>query len=243
MILDGLVAKRASVKRGLLVAIGLLLALDLLAILTAPLWRDLDDGSLRTYVGSWFVLDSEQGLGTWFAVLQLALAASICALIGLRLRDRSEPWRGWLFTSILLAWMSIDEQIGAHEILGIVADRIGVSVKGSGLWFVLAFGLVLVVGAALIPFARSLTRRTRLGLFGACALFLIGALGFEALAWIYVIAWYGSPTGIGAGLLQLGEEGFELLAVALVVTTVLGYAATVSHRSELSSPGRSGYAI
>lgn len=226
-LLDGMVSVRQPLKRGLIAVIVALGVLHVLAVVTASFWRTTTP-SVRSTIGAWFHLDSEAGLGTWFAVVQLALAAVIAALIALGQRGRREPWRGWTALAVVLTVMSIDEQVLLHESLGRVGARLGVTIAGQQLWFVPALLIVVIVGLALLPFVTRLPRGTRRGLLGGGALYLLGAVGLEALSWVWVVVIADDSAAALSplvGMLQLGEETLEMLAVTVVIVTLLDYAA------------------
>lgn len=237
-LLDGMVGVRRPLKRGLIAVIVALGVLHVLAVVTASFWRTTTP-SVRSTIGAWFHLDSEAGLGTWFAVVQLALAAVIAALIALAQRGRGASWLGWAGAATLLAVMSMDEQVLLHESLGLVGSRLGVTVGGQQVWFVPALVLVLAVGIALLPFVVRLPRRTRRGLLGGGALYLLGAVGFEALSWVWVVVIADDPAAALSpvvGMLQLGEETLELLAVTVVIATLLDYAAESVRADSTTAP-------
>lgn len=226
-LLEALAAARRPLQRGLVIAIATLGALHVLAVITASFWST-PTPSLRSTVGAWFHLDSEAGLGTWFAVLQLALAAAIAGLIAVSQRAGREPWRGWAALALVLTVMSIDEQVLLHESLGRVGARLGVTIAGQQLWFVPALLVVLIVGLSMLPFVIRLPRRTRRGLLGGGALYLLGAVGLEVLSWVWVVVIADDPAAALSplvGMLQLGEETLEMLAVTVVIVTLLDYAA------------------
>ena len=72
--------------------------------------------------------------------------------------------------------------------------------------------------------AAVLPARTRRDLVGAGALYVLGAAGFEALAWVWVVVIADDPAAAltpVVGMLQLGEEMPEMLAVTVVIVTLL----------------------
>ena len=225
-ILDHVLGVRAPLIRGLIITTVALTALHLLAVTTSPVWHAEGVGIFST-MGWWFHLDGEQSLGTWFAVVQLVLAATIAALLALQMRSQNQPWRGWGAIAFLLVMMSIDEQIGVHENFGVIADEFGLPT--AGLWFVPALALASIVGVALVPFTINLPARTRRGLLAACALFLTGSVGFEAL-WTFSPYLNQDPnTSLWlSGLLQMGEETLELLAVTVTIGTLLDHTSVIS---------------
>lgn len=225
-VLDAVSSARRPLVRGLVSAIAVLAMLHVIALATRPLWRT-ESETVRSIVGAWFDLDSEVGFGTWFAVVQLALAATIAALIALRERSHGGRWRGWAFIAVVLTAMSIDEQIVAHERLGRVGAALGLTINGVNPWFLPAAIVLVVVGLMLLPVAVGLPRRTRRGLLVASLVYVVGALGFELLSWSYVLLIVQDPAAALSpvvGVLQLFEEGLELLGVALAIATMLDHA-------------------
>jgi hypothetical protein len=229
-VLEAVSAARRSIVRVLLSVIAVLAALHVVAIASAPIWRT-ETVTLRSIVGSWFHLDNEVGFGTWFAVVQLAFAATIAALIARRERAHGGRWRGWTLVAAILVVLSIDEQIIAHEQLGRVGAAIGLTINGASPWFLPATIVLVIVGLVLTPFAVMLPRRTRRGLVVASLVFVLGALGFELLSWGYVLLIAQDPAAALSpvvGMLQLFEESLELLGVALAIAALLDHAASTA---------------
>lgn len=223
-------AYRRRVARLLLGGIAVVAGLHVVAVGLTAL-RRLSDSSLAATVVSWLNLDSEAGFGTWFAIVQLALAATIAALIAAHQRAEHRPWRGWAGLSVLLAAMSVDEQVRLHENLGRLGAAWGLTILGHDVWFVPALVVVAIIVVALLPFVLRLPRRTRRLVMGAGALYVLGAVGFEVIAWSWVLVTGDGSTdapSLMIGMLQWGEETLELLAVAVVVMALLDYAASVT---------------
>jgi len=130
-----------------------------------------------------------------------------------------------------------------HESLGRVGARLGVTIAGQQLWFVPALLIVLIVGLSLLPFVLGLPRRTRRGIFGAGGLYLLGAVGFEALSWVWVVVIADDPAAAVSpvvGMLQLGEEMLELLAVTVVIVTLLDVGAEAVRAHSTTPPAAPG---
>ncbi len=129
-----------------------------------------------------FDLGSDAAFPTWFAAAFLALAAAGLAWIAVlsQSTDRANT-RHWSVLAVIFLVLSIDEVATFHEAFG----RFDVFSGYSGLfyygWVFGGIAVVVVVGAAYIPFLVRLDRRTRSLFVLSGAIYVSGALGIEML--------------------------------------------------------------
>jgi len=160
-------ARRAGVFL-LLIAIGLTLA----HIVSAVAWyRDLLPVDDWLYY-SFFDLDEEESLGTWFSALILFVAGQLTLLQARFVRSNQRDWYGWwLILPIGFHLLSLDEVAGFHESVNTVVQ--------STHWTTYGLAIAVVVAAAYLPFLWSLSGRTRWLFILSGAIYLGGALGVE----------------------------------------------------------------
>ena len=165
---------------------------------------------------SFFDLDEEEGLGTWFSALIL-FTAGLLSLFQARYPGTT-PTR-WHFCWTLLAIgfcvLSLDEVAGFHEFVNTV-------VEGTH-WTFFAAILVLVVGILFIPFLASLPSKTRWLLVIAGAIYVGGAVGVEAAT-----IWHEENDQLdtlGYNLWTAVEEFMEMAGIILYIFALLAHIA------------------
>ena len=151
--------------------------LTLMHIISIVIWYEdllpIDDW---LYI-SFFDLDEEESLGTWFSSLILLLAgvvsfthARLCAATG-------ESWRWcWGLLGAGFCLLSLDEIAGFHEFVNTMVEDTH--------WTSFAAVLVAALGLAFLPFLFSLPANVRWPLMLAGLLYVGGAVGVErATVW------------------------------------------------------------
>lgn len=225
-----------SISKRQLVTLGLALlatALVLWCLHTAPMpW-----GLVR----SWFNMDKESTVPTWFSSVQLffvALVASYCSY-----RESARPsafWRsGWLPVAGLFLFLSVDEVAMFHEgIGGWMSRRLGPGVVPGVLfhWWVVAFLPAII--AWVIYLLVFLWKRFRahpqlLAVAGAGLLSWLMVLGLEVLAGLTPIR--GEVRLNVAGW----EEFFEMAGTTCFLLAFSLYAATLPTEAREMTHGRS----
>jgi hypothetical protein len=179
-------------------------------------------------------LDREMSLPAWFSSMLLAATAGLMLLAGWAQGLRREPGRaGWWVLGFFFLALSIDESAAIHEVLVNRAQAF-LGAYATGLlfyaWYVPVLGLGLVLLLALVPFLRTLPRRTVRLLAAGVFLYLLGAVGFESLMGMAV-----EPSGTDEPPLQnpsawlvalvVLEESFEMLGLVFLVGVMLDYLA------------------
>jgi len=206
------------------------LVLDLLVLLAYAA-----DTALGHPVGvleSFFDLDGEQNLPTWWSSAKL-LAAGLVLGAAFLLRRGTDGARAWLLAAAALVavGLSLDETALLHERLGLVVlphgRREGTIFAQGGPWMMVLVPAAVIGPAMLwrlglrdyLRAAPGAALRIGLGL----GLFVAGAAGVELLRGI----------SVGAGSHQhqvLLEEGLEFLGVTLLLWGVLDLARSLGLR-------------
>jgi hypothetical protein len=186
-------------------------------------------GQPFTHFSRFIDLDGEANLPTWWSSIQWFCVAAAFWVFAIRNVER-RPSRSWLLLLLPMIFVafSLDEVATIHEYIGYMSDallpqgeRNSTFVAQTGLFFLL-FGVpfaILFAGLlkAILPLlARSPHARNRL--LAGSALFLIAAIGIEALSNFLVP---GSP----AATLEIAvEEMSEMIGSTLVLWGSVGLA-------------------
>jgi len=183
-------------------------------------------------------MDREMSLPAWVSSALLLFVGGLMGLAAWAQYVRGCGRRrrgvvGWAVLGLFFVALSLDESAAIHEVLvNRVQDILGT--YATGLLFYAWYLPVLLAGAvlllALMPFLLRLPRRTFWLLALGVGVYLLGAVGFEALMGMLV-----EPTGSdepplqhpggGLVLVLLLEEGLELLGVSVLVYAMLDYLA------------------
>jgi hypothetical protein len=168
-------------------------------------------------------LAEEGSIPTWYSSVQLLLATLLLGGIATRKFALRDPHRlAWAGLTIGFAFLSLDETASIHEEWGLLLRGL---VPREGIfyfrWTVIALALMPVLLLVFWRFLKSLPQRTRLEVIAAAAVFLGGAVGLELVAGS--VASRGGQQSIAYALLNAGENGFELLGIAMLIGTLLRY--------------------
>lgn len=185
-------------------------------------------------------MDREMSLPAWVSSMLLLGVGGLMMLASWAQRVRARGGvLGWAVLGLFFVGLSLDESAAIHEVLvNRVQDALGE--YATGLLFYAWYLPVLLMGAALLlgllPFLLRLPRRTFWLLAMGVGVYLLGAVGFEAVMGMLV-----EPTGSdepplqhpggGLVLVLLLEEGLELVGVAVLIYAMLNY---LSSRIRLS---------
>jgi hypothetical protein len=204
----GLTLPAGAVRRALALASAGFCAAGLIAeLLRHGLARD--DPAL-----SLWSLSYEGNLPGWYAsVLPLICAGLLAWIAAGEAVDRGR-WRG---LALGFAYISIDEAVGLHELLGALFTTQGVLHFG---WVIPAGGVVVAVGLAYAGFLRRLDPPTARRFVAAGALYVTGAVLFEL-----PLGWWTERHGadsLGYALIDWGEETLEFAGLTLFAATLLG---------------------
>lgn len=196
-----------SVRRTLVLAT----ALFCLVGLTVELLRHV--GGLDHPALSLWSLSYEGNMPSWYAsVLPLLCAALLAWLAASEASDRPH----WRALALGFAYISIDEAVSLHELLGELFDTEGVLHFG---WVLPAAAIVLTVGIAFLGFLRRLDAPTARRFVLAGALYVTGAVLFEL-----PLGWWTERHGadsMGYALIDWCEETLEFTGLTMFAATLL----------------------
>ena len=166
---------------------------------------------------------NEQSVPTYVAVVNLLLASILCFII--YTFEKSNKVNGstyWLFLSVLMLFLSIDESAGIHELFGNVHDylvnlELISPILSTHKWLPFGLFFVFVVSIILVPFIWKLPTKSRLYFLTAGIVFITGAIGFEYLGAVMLeTGLVESRKDIAYLVRRIFEEGFELYGVAIL---------------------------
>jgi len=173
---------------------------------------------------SFFDLDEEESLGTWFSALILFAAGQLTLLQARYMRREPGSWHTWwLLLAIGFHILSLDEVAGFHEFVNTVVEDTH--------WTTFGAILVLVVGCAYLPFLWALPTRTRWLFILSGAIYVGGAVGVE-----WATIWHDENDlldTLGYNLWNAVEEGMEMAGIILFICTLLAHIAQQSDSAEL----------
>ena len=183
-----------------------------LAGLAAELLRHV--GELDHSVLLLWSLSYEGNMPSWYASLLPLLCGGLLAWIAAGEAGDRAHWRA---LALGFVYISIDEAVSLHELLGALFDTEGVLHFG---WVIPAAAVVLVVGAGFVGFVRRLDRPTARRFVLAGTIYVTGAVLFELpLGWW--VEQYGADT-LGYALIDWCEETLEFTGLTLFAATLLG---------------------
>ncbi len=162
-------------------------------------------------------LSREGNLPTWYqtsALLACSVPAAIIAASAFRARS---PFRAqWALVAAALVYMSADEAAAIHELS---VKPLRTALGASGLlyypWVIIGLAVVVIAAMALRTFMAALPAPTRKALLTAAGVFLVGALGIEALSGMFAEQ-YGRDN-FGYGLITTLEESLEMFGVVIAI--------------------------
>ncbi|MBE1531848.1 hypothetical protein [Actinomadura algeriensis] len=172
-----------------------------------------------------FNIGSESNLATWWNSALLLAVAATALLAALLTGPSARPGRAsWLALAAVATWLSIDETVQVHERLAGIgegwADGLGTSLPTFA-WVLPGAVMALAGVLAAVLWARGLPRDQRLGLLGALAVYITGALVVEAInGWVNrqgLKEVYALGTTLEEGM----EMGACLLALAVLARFVI----------------------
>lgn len=181
----------------------------------------LDQSALGRTLVATLHLDSESGIGTWFASAVLLGAALLMWHHGRGLRRAGSPDAlPWLLLALGCAFLSMDESVGLHERLGNAAARaLPVGALGTFAWIIPGAAVVVAGG---IGFRRFLWRQStalRHRLLLAGSVYFGGALGCEAIGSALFLRFGRQSWPFQTEVVV--EEGLEMLGAVLLVRTIV----------------------
>ncbi|MEU7824313.1 hypothetical protein [Catellatospora sp. NPDC049133] len=190
---------------------------------------------------TFFNVDKEKNLPTWFSGALLLLAAYVLWEIANNVAARGEKYaKHWRILSVVFAFLSMDEITQMHEMsrkMGLV--NLG---KASYLsWIVVAAPFVLVFCVSYLKFLFHLPVRTRLLVAGGGVLFVLGAVGMEVVG-AFVGRDVSGNVAPGTGYMEYllaasVEELCEMLGVITFFYAMSSYLYERQQQDALAAPG------
>lgn len=183
-----------------------------------------------------FDLANEANLPAWYSSMQLALLGLLAVLLAYaRRRPRVVGWWSMLGICVLPFYLSVDEFVQLHELIGraLPSDVFTVT----GLWMFIAVpALVVTLVLLYVPSTRFWSgppkARTRVVL--GLAIYLASAAGLE------VASNFVTAGGIASHVQLIAEEGGELVGATVMVWGIVDLLAASNVRLTVSAPERSG---
>ena len=166
-------------------------------------------------------LDAEGGLQSWYQSSTLLFCAVLMFLIALaRKRDGATYVRHWAFLGAVFVCLSVDEAAKLHELtIEPLQDKLDAGGILYYTWIVPAALVLLALGLSYLGFLRHLRPRTRTLILIAAALYIGGALVFEAVNGLYVDR-HGNDTLVW-GLLTNVEEVLEMTGILVLLSALM----------------------
>ncbi|MBW1712142.1 MAG: hypothetical protein JRJ59_03240 [Deltaproteobacteria bacterium] len=172
---------------------------------------------------SFFSLNKEANLPTWFSTILLFFSSCLLGLIAaLNLKDGRRFRYHWLILALIFLALSLDEAAWVHEKF---TDRIREIFDLSGIfyyaWVLPAIFLVIGFGLAYLRFVLALAPRTRSLFILAAALSVGGGLILEMGG-----GWIESSYGAESLLFRLetvAEEALEMVGMTVFIYALLDH--------------------
>ncbi len=190
---------------------------------------------------TFFNVDKEKNLPTWFSSALLMLAAYVLWEIANDVRANGEKYAlHWRALSGVFAFLSMDEVAQMHE----MSRKTGLVELGKASylsWIVVAAPFVLVFCVSYLRFLFRLPLRMRLLVAGGGVLFILGAVGMEIIG-AFVGRDVGGNVGTGPAYVEYllaasVEELFEMLGVITFFYAVATHLSERRQRASLAAPG------
>ena len=177
-------------------------------------------------------IDREMSLPAWFSsTLLCGVGLSMWLAAWVHRVRKDKGVLGWLVLGLFFVGLSLDESAAIHEVLVPRAQAM-LGEHATGVlfyaWYVPVLVLCSILLIVLWPFLRSLPRRTFWLLGLGVAVYLCGAVFFEALMGMAV-----EPSGVDEPPLQnpplrmvallVMEEGLEMVGITMLLFAMLDY--------------------
>lgn len=180
-------------------------------------WARLGFGITRDT--SFFNLNAEQNLCTWFSTMLLFACAFLLLNAANRAKAMKQPWGWfWFVLSFTFFALSLDEASSIHEsVMVVIQDDWHPTGALQYAWVIPALVLVPLFALSSVPFLLSLPRRTALWFVASGAVYVGGALGCE------LIEGTTDGSGLAFTLLYLLEETMEVAGALSFLFAIMDY--------------------
>lgn len=174
-------------------------------------------------LATFFELDQEHNLPTWFSSAILCLSALLLAVIA-TLEPAGSRWtRYWWGLSLIFLVLSLDEVASIHEKFNRpVRELLGIGASVYFAWLVPAIVMLLVLVLAYLRWFFSLPLKTRQLAALSGFLYVGGAVGLELLGGLVTSRLDGGTTYIAIATL---EETLQMCGVLVWIYTLLDFVA------------------
>lgn len=207
------ISARKSAILLLFIAAGLAIAHIISVTIWYQDWLPIDDWLYLSF----FDLDEEESLGTWFSALILFIAGQLSLLHARYARHNPKGFYAWwLALGIGFHLLSLDEIAGFHETLNTV-------VEGTH-WTTFGLAIVVVIAVAYLPFLRALPARISWKLVFSGIVYVGGAVGVEWATLVYEDN--NQLDTLAYNLWNALEEFMEMSGIILFIYTLLKHLAT-----------------
>ncbi|NQV60408.1 MAG: hypothetical protein HQ502_12110 [Alphaproteobacteria bacterium] len=173
-----------------------------------------------------FALAEEANIPTWYSAMLLASCAICLAAIGfLQTPETGNYRRHWLILALIFLYMSMDETAVIHEMtVDPVREAFGLDGALYFAWVLPAAVLMAVFLACYLGFLRHLPSSSRNRFVLAGLVYVGGAFGTE-----FVIGYWWGIHGdtFGSGILNVIQEGMEIIGVSLFLSALLRHLAAM----------------
>lgn len=188
-----------------------------------------------TNYGHLFDLNRELNIPTWASSVLIVLVSVACALVGLAERQQGGSAWPWWGLGIVFVYMSLDEAAELHGLLA--TDKLALpGMTGAGFaWIVPGLILAAIVALAYLRWVLRQPAEIRNLFFVAGAIYVTGALGFEALGGLLADPTYFNPAYLVASTI---EEMLELLGMLIMLYAVLRRLDMFGLAFSFAAPGR-----
>ena len=235
---DRIVLTSTTVRTFQMRAIALLVVLSTIGQLVI---RWLGDVPGLQYLSWLLFVDSEQSFPALYSTAILLSCGAMAAIVGWIIDDVSDR-TGWRALAVVMAGAGFDEYAAAHE-KAIEPMREALAISDGIFyyaWIIPGLAAVVLLAVVFSGFLRRLPTDTRNRFVTAGVVFVVGAIGFEAIAAGYVTGWM-EDVGIGLSpgadpdaartnltylLFTTIEESLEMIGAAILLTAIVSHMET-----------------
>jgi hypothetical protein len=188
--------------------------------------------NLGLHANGYFNFDGEQLVPTWFSTALLLYSSLLLGLIAthkLKVSGRYTPH--WGLLAVIFAYLALDERVQIHESgLDFLIPIVGINFIH--FWVLPASLLVALFVVLYSGFLMHLSNKYRRLFLLSGSIYVIGALGFEALGGLYAES--HGKANMPYFLIANVEEVCEMMGIVLFIYTLQTY--IVDMKRELRDP-------
>lgn len=169
-------------------------------------------------------MDKENTIPTYISSLNLLIASVLLGCVALiKKKEKSSLWKQWAILGFIFLFLSFDESASLHEGVSKKFNMLVGGFEGTThyAWAILGSGLILGFLLYFKSFLFSLPASSRNRFILSGAIFLIGALGIEAVGG-YLVSKVGYDE-LSYKLCAFAEESLEMLGIYCFIWSLFGY--------------------